>query len=115
MKILKLLFAFAFVATLSLSTTSCGGDDDSPKKEQGGGDQGGGDNNGGGSQGGDDNNGGGTGNMSESEKKNYVDATARELVDYIKADDFKAITDLGQYVRENMTGSTNRSSKTDVI
>lgn len=115
MKILKLLFAFAFVATLSLSTTSCGGDDDSPKKEQGGGDQGGGDNNGGGSQGGDDNNGGGTGNMSESEKKNYVDATARELVDYIKADDFKAITDLGQYVSENLTRSTNRSSKTDVI
>ena len=115
MKILKLLFAFAFVATLSLSTTSCGGDDDSPKKEQGGGDQGGGDNNGGGSQGGDDNNGGGTGNMSESEKKNYVDATARELVDYIKADDFRAITDLGQYIRENLTGSTNRSSKTDVI
>lgn len=115
MKILKLLFAFAFVATLSLSTASCGGDDDSPKKEQGGGDQGGGggsQDGGGGSQGGGDQD---TSDMTESEKKNFVDATARELVDYIKADDFKAVTDLGQYVRENMTGSTNRSSKTDVI
>ncbi len=100
MKILKLLFAFTFAISMSLSTTSCGGDDDGEKKP--------------GTETG-DNQGGNQGELTESGKKEFIDATARELVDYVKADDFKPITDLGQYVREDLTRSTNRSSKTDVI
>lgn len=82
---------------MSLSMTGCGGDDSS---DGGNGGSGGG---------------GGTA-MTESEQKEYIDKTGRELVDKINADDFKPITELATYVSDNLTRTaTNRSSKTDVI
>lgn len=93
MKHLKLLVVFAFAVTMSLSMTGCGGDDSS----EGG-------------------NGGGGTVMTESEQKEYIDVTGRELVNKINADDFKPITELATFVDENLTRTTtNRSSKTDAI
>lgn len=117
MKTLKLLFALAFAVTLSLSTTACGGDD-GPGTEKGGGnggDNGGGNggDNGGGNGGGE--NGGGNENMTESEKKEFVDKTAQKLVAQINAEDFRKITDLAQYVSNNLTRGVSSSSPTRVI
>ena len=80
MKHLKLLVVFAFAVTMSLSMTGCGGDDSS----EGG-------------------NGNGGTVMSESEQKEYIDVTGRELVNKINADDFKPITELAKFVDENLT------------
>lgn len=106
MKTLKLLFALAFAVTLSLSTTACGGDD-GPGTEKGNGGNGGG--NGGGE------NGGGNENMTESEKKEFVDKTAQKLVAQINAEDFRKITDLAQYVSNNLTRGVSSSSPTRLI
>ena len=101
MKTVRFLFALALAVAMSLSMAGCGGDDSSD----------------GGTSGGGNNNPGGNTNttMTESEKKEFIDKTGRELVDKINTDDFKPITDLGKYVREDLTRSTNRSSKTQAI
>ena len=97
MKVSKILFALTFAVAMSLSMTGCGGDDSS---DGGNGGSGGG---------------GGTA-MTESEQKEYIDKTGRELVDKINADDFKPITELATFVDENLTRTaTNRSSKTDAL
>jgi hypothetical protein len=90
MKALRLFFSLAVAVALSMAATSCGDDKDSDSGKSGDG----------GSQGTES-------GLSESQKKEYIDQTGRELVGKINADDFRTITDLGQYVHDYLTDSKN--------
>lgn len=86
MKSLKLLFASAFAVAISLSSCSSSSDD-------------------GGN--------GGPGPSDQEGQKEYVEQTATELMNEIKASDFQPVVDLVEYVKKNLTRAS--SSKTDAI
>ena len=86
MKSLKLLFASAFAVAISLSSCSSSSDD-------------------GGN--------GGPGPSDQEGQKEYVEQTATELMNEIKASDFQPVVDLVEYVKNNLTRAS--SSKTDAI
>jgi len=88
MKVFRLFFSLAVAVTLSMAATSCGDDNDSDAGKSGG-------------------SGGSESSLSESQKKEYIDQTGRELVGKISAEDFRPITDLGQYVHDYLTDSKN--------
>lgn len=90
MKVFRLFFSLAVAVTLSMAATSCGDDNDSDAGKSGG-------------------SGGSESSLSESQKKEYIDQTGRELVGKISAEDFRPITDLGQYVHDYLTDSKNET------
>lgn len=95
MKAIKLL-GYALVAmTCSAVFVGCGDDDNEATSQQGG------------QQGGDPSN---TTTMTMSEQKSFLEQTARELENKVKASDFQALSDLLQYVRDNYTNEGASSS-----
>ena len=91
MKYLKLLSVPALFFALAMIVTACGGDDESTTGGNGI------ENGGGGSIG------GGGSKLTADQQKSILEQTGRELVAKVNSDDFKVITNIANYVKDNYT------------